>query len=315
VRNTALLVSLLCAAACSSAPATQAFLEIDAEGDARRATTVRLRVLGGPADDLVVQRVLDLETNGSWPLEVSIEPMGGDASRRWQAQAWAMDGGAELGAGEAEGGFSSGKVVTHALVLRPDTDQGPIPEVDDPKMDGGPEAGLPSTGGAGGTGATGGSGGIGGTSGGGAGGQGGGVGGVGGLEGQDASLSTDASAIMDGGASCSPVVGSGACPPDCSRCESGTCFFDCNYPYACGLASLACPPGWACTVICSSAAGACSSPLNVHCSDGPCRLECASGSCLGAKLTCGAGACEAICESGSSKPAVTCNDACSCTEC
>jgi hypothetical protein len=131
----------------------------------------------------------------------------------------------------------------------------------------------------------------------------------------DARVGFDAATTFDAGPMCPNVAGSGTCPAVCTRCENGTCIVDCNYPYACGLAQLKCPMGWACSILCSSAAGACSAPLSVQCADGPCLIQCASGACLGSKMVCGSGACEARCNPGSGQPAVECGSACSCTGC
>jgi hypothetical protein len=53
----------------------------------------------------------------------------------------------------------------------------------------------------------------------------------------------------------------------------------------------------------------------VNCSDGPCRIDCATDACSGADIYCGSGACQAVC-SGTPTPGVHgCLGACNCSGC
>lgn len=122
------LVALSGACSSDSTHATQVLLKIRAEGVALSAEAVRVRVLGGHAGALVEQRVVDIEVNDGWPLEIALEPLDGDASRSWRVDAWALEPPTrDLGAGSASGVFDAGKLIRHEIVLRPDTNLGEVP--------------------------------------------------------------------------------------------------------------------------------------------------------------------------------------------
>jgi hypothetical protein len=125
---TALLLGLV-VVGCTSTPTatTQVIVDISGQASASDATSVRLRVFGGPAGNLSERRVVDTALTNGWPIEISLDPAGNDASHKWRVEAWALQGKAVLGAGSVEGGFTPGKLVTYQLLLKPGTDLGPVP--------------------------------------------------------------------------------------------------------------------------------------------------------------------------------------------
>jgi len=114
-----LLVGLLVACGGDGGGNTEVFLSIDAEGTAREASAVRVAIN---------QVVIELERK-TWPLEILVEPLMGDAARPLSLRAWAFKDGVVLGAGSLVSGFTRGRRDEVTLKLVAGAELGPVPEI------------------------------------------------------------------------------------------------------------------------------------------------------------------------------------------
>lgn len=127
-------------------------------------------------------------------------------------------------------------------------------------------------------------------------------------------------ADCDGGRQCdrgfcvggpAPIDGStDGCPAACNDgCDlvDGTCSIECTQPGQCG--DVVCPPGFACTITCST--GACGD-IECPAASDRCELHClASGAC--GDIECGPGVpCEILCEAGGACGDINCRTSSRC---
>jgi hypothetical protein len=95
----------------------------------------------------------------------------------------------------------------------------------------------------------------------------------------------------------------GVCPPECSRCLNGTCFFDCTLQRC---SRLTCPLGWKCDILCG--------PNNcnrIDCTDSQCNITCLGESAC-TNIDCGALPCSITCTGRRACDNVDCSDSCAC---
>lgn len=150
--------------------------------------------------------------------------------------------------------------------------------------------------------------------------------------------------VCDGGNGCADLCGlepnppGGACPAECANCNGDICTIQCT---SATCATVTCPPGFACNVVCDSMSECQGSVINcpdnyacnvscagnsacrsatVNCSTtGTCNMTCSADPnvCRDSSMLCGDNECGAVCAGGSNFPDVMCNVAssCTCTEC
>ena len=98
------LICLACVIACSgdAGGKTEVLVSIDAIGEARASSSVRIQV-----NAAVVE--LAARSGGRWPLEVLVRAPEGMADKTFRVRAWGLSGDVVNGAGEKEGSFRKGK--------------------------------------------------------------------------------------------------------------------------------------------------------------------------------------------------------------
>ena len=141
----------------------------------------------------------------------------------------------------------------------------------------------------------------------------------------DAAIPDGAVAVVDAGdpvrgivestpaMGCDPLKENPPCDPACSGgCPDGVCVIECNFPLACTLGTVKCPPGIPCVINCNGY-GSCSAPVTLECNDGPCLILCSGVSaCQGAVMHCGSGACRHECGTLNVLLNVDCDESCDC---
>lgn len=91
-----------------------------------------------------------------------------------------------------------------------------------------------------------------------------------------------------------PILGQGECPASCSSCDGRRCLMDCGV-LDCQNATIVCPVGWPCDIVCTTDA-ACKRADLACPLDRDCTLDCqAFEACQNATLSCGVGTCAVTC--------------------